>query len=138
ILSIRNEWRVKPTEKNGNKYSRKHTFSCIIKCGFCGCNLTRRRHHSGTEHEKWIWHCRTYSKRGKKYCPECKAIDEKTIEDAFVQSYNLLANDNSDVLDEFMTRLETSIINTDVYKALAKLDKQIKSCKAKNDKLLNF
>lgn len=138
ILSIRNEWRVKPTEKNGNKYSRKHAFSCIIKCGFCGCNLTRRRHHSGTEHEKWIWHCRTYSKRGKKYCPECKAIDEKTIEDAFIQGYNLLASDNSDVLDEFMTRLETSLINTDVSKALAKLDKQIKSCKAKNDKLLNF
>lgn len=138
ILKLRNEWRVKPTEKNGNKYSRKHAFSCIIKCGFCGCNLTRRRHHSGTEHEKWIWHCRTYSKRGKKYCPECKAIDEKTIEDAFIQGYNLLASDNSDVLDEFMTRLETSLINTDVSKALAKLDKQIKSCKAKNDKLLNF
>ncbi len=56
----------------------------------------------------------------------------------FILAKNILANDNSDVLDEFMTRLETSIINTDVYKALAKLDKQIKSCKAKNDKLLNF
>ena len=31
-----------------NKFSRQYTFSCLLKCGFCGSNLSRRTWHSGT------------------------------------------------------------------------------------------
>ena len=137
ILKKRNEGKVKPTDKNCNKYSRKYAFSCMLKCGFCGSNLSRRSHHSGTAHQKWVWHCVTYTKKGKKYCPECKAIDERIIEDAFIKSYNLLAGDNSDVLSEFLARLEESLRSTDTTKQLAKINKQINSYELKLKKLLD-
>ena len=137
ILKHRNEWRVKPTEKNGNKYSRKHAFSCMLKCGFCGHNLSRRSHHSGTPHQKWVWHCVSYTKKGKQYCPECKAVDEAIIEGAFVQSYNLLAGDNSDVLSEFLTRLDGSLYTSGTAKRLAKINKQIQSYELKLQRLLD-
>ncbi|GAE89374.1 site-specific recombinase [Acetivibrio straminisolvens JCM 21531] len=138
ILKRRNEWRVKPTAKNGNKYSRKHAFSCMIKCGFCGHNLSRRSHHSGTTHQKWVWHCVSYTKKGKQYCPECKAVDEAIIEGAFVQGYNLLAGDNSDVLSEFLNRLENSLFTAGSAKRLEKITKQIKSYEARRQKLLDL
>lgn len=138
ILKRRNEWRVKPTAKNGNKYSRKHAFSCMIKCGFCGRNLTRRSLHSGTPHQKWVWQCSSYTKKGKQYCPECKAIDESIIEGAFVQGYNLLAGDNSDVLSEFLNRLENSLFTAGSAKRLEKITKQIKSYEARRQKLLDL
>jgi len=138
IRNKRNEGKTKPTDKNRNKYSRKYAFSCMLRCGFCGSNLSRRRHHSGTPHQKWVWHCVTYHKKGKKYCPECKAIDETIVEDAFVQSYNLLSGDNSEVLSEFLTRLEDNLLTTGTEKQLTKINKQIKNCELKLKKLLDF
>ena len=137
ILKRRNEWRVKPTAKNGNRYSRKHAFSCMIKCGFCGHNLSRRSHHSGTPYQKRVWHCVSYTKKGKQYCPECKAVDEAIIEGAFVQSYNMLAGDNSDVLSEFLNRLNESLITTGTAKRLAKINKQIQNFELKLQRLLD-
>lgn len=138
ILAKRNEGKVRPTDRNCNKYSRKHAFSCMLKCGFCGHNLSRRSHHSGTTHQKWVWHCVSYTKKGKQYCPECKAIDEAIIEGAFVQSYNMLAGDNSDVLSEFLNRLNESLITTGTAKRLAKINKQIQSYEHKLQKLLDI
>ena len=138
IRNKRNEGKTKPTDKNANKYSRKYAFSCMLKCGFCGNNLSRRNHHSGTPHEKRVWHCTTYTKKGKQYCPECKAIDESLIESAFVQSYNLLAGDNSEVLSEFLTRLEDSLHTTGTEKQLIKVNKLIQNNELKLKKLLDF
>jgi len=138
IRNKRNEGKTKPTDKNRNKYSRKYAFSCMLKCGFCGSNLSRRSHHSGTAYQKWVWHCVTYTKKGKQYCPECKSIDETTVEDAFVQSYNLLSGDNSEVLSEFLTRLEDSLLTTGTGKQLTKINKKIKSYELKLEKLLDY
>jgi len=60
-----------------DKYSKKHAFSSMIKCGFCGSTAIRRTWHSGTKHEKNIWMCVKFVKEGKKSCPDCKALDEK-------------------------------------------------------------
>lgn len=76
----------------------------MLECAFCGSNLSRRNWHSGTKHEKVIWQCVTATKKGKKYCPPSKAIEEKIIEDAFIESYKLLCYNNSDVLDELLKK----------------------------------
>lgn len=138
IRNKRNEGKTKPTDKNRNKHSRKYTFSCMLKCGFCNSNLSRRSHHSGTPHQKSVWHCTTYTKKGKKYCPECKAIDETIVEDAFIQSYNLLVGDNGEVLSELLTRLEDSLLTTGTEKQLIKIDKRIKNIELKLKKLLDY
>ena len=37
-----------------DKFSRKYTFSSKILCGFCEGGTSRRRWHSGTDHQKDI------------------------------------------------------------------------------------
>ena len=105
--------RAKPRSLNVDgkreKFSRKYAFSCMIECGFCGGTLTRRSWHSSSQYNKAIWQCVVSTKKGKKFCPESKGVDERTIERAFVESYRLLCQNNKDVLDEFMKRTESTM-----------------------------
>lgn len=137
ILKKRNENRTK-VDAHGRreKYSKKYTFSCMLKCGFCGSNLSRRSLHSGTKHQKFAWQCVVATKKGKKNCPDSKGIDESIIEAAFVQSYQLMCSDNKEVLSEFLTRMEASLQDNSAEKQLNKLNKSISSLETKNEKLL--
>jgi DNA invertase Pin-like site-specific DNA recombinase len=138
ILKKRNENRTK-VDAHGRreKYSKKYTFSCMLKCGYCGSNLSRRNWHSGTEHQKRVWHCVVATKKGKKYCPESKGIEETIIEGAFVQSYNLMCSgDNKEVLSEFLNRMEASLKDSSAEKQLSKVEKRIIELEAKNKILL--
>lgn len=138
ILKRRNENRTKIDEHGRReKYSRKYTFSCMLKCGFCGSNLSRRSLHSGTTHQKWAWHCVVATKKGKKNCPECKSVDEVIIEDAFVKSYQLMCGgENKEVLSEFLNRMEASLKDNSAEKQLTKTEKSIKLLEIKGKTLL--
>lgn len=96
------------------KYSRQFAFSSIVKCGFCRNSLSRRAWNSGTKYGKIIWHCVAHTQKGSRACPFCKGMEEKIIEDAFLESYRLISKNSSDVLDEYLSRLtevQSSCIN---------------------------
>ena len=120
------------------KFTRQYAFSCMLECGFCGSNLSRRRWHSGSNYSKIIWSCVTGTKKGKKFCPDSKGIPEKVIEDAFVESYKLLCGDNREVLDEFIERVETTLSESNIEKSIEKIDKEITAIENKKKKLLDM
>jgi DNA invertase Pin-like site-specific DNA recombinase len=120
------------------KYSRKYAFSSKLECAFCGSNLSRRNWHSGSVHEKVIWQCVTATKKGKKYCPTSKALEEKLLEDAFVESYKLLCHNNSDVLDELIKRMETVLSSDDFQKRLIKVENEIHAIEQKRNRLIDM
>ncbi len=120
------------------KFTRQYAFSCMLECGFCGSNLSRRRWHSGSNYSKVIWSCVTGTKKGKKFCPDSKGIPEKVIEDAFIESYKLLCGDNREVLDEFIERVEATLSESNIEKSIEKIDKEITSIENKKKKLLDM
>ena len=134
--------RAKPRSLNVDgkreKFSRKYAFSCMIECGFCGGTLTRRSWHSSSQYNKAIWQCVASTKKGKKFCPESKGVDERTIERAFVESYRLLCQNNKDVLDEFMKRTEEALSESNAGKRLAKAEKDIHALEVKKNKLVDM
>lgn len=140
ILKRRNQNRVKLSDGNikREKFSRQYAFSCMLECGFCGATLTRRNWHSGTEYSKVIWQCVTATKKGKKFCPDSKAIPEKAIEDAFVESYRILCSDNKEVLEEFLKRMEDNLNSSSVNKKISKIDKEITTLAEKKNKLVDM
>ena len=77
-------------------------------------------------------------KKGKKFCPESKGVDERTIERAFVESYRLLCQNNKDVLDEFMKRTEEALSESNAGKRLAKAEKDIHALEVKKNKLVDM
>lgn len=120
------------------KFSRQFAFSCMLKCGFCGSNLSRRRWHSNSTHQKTIWQCVTGTKKGKKFCPNSKGISEKVIEDAFLESYRLLCGDNKEVLNEFIDRVENTLDESNIQKEISKIESQLKVVDGKKKKLLDL
>ncbi|MEN1969196.1 recombinase family protein [Lentibacillus sp. N15] len=127
--------------KNGGKrekFSRKYTFSCMMDCAFCGGTLTRRSWHSGTKYNKTIWQCVTSTKKGKKFCPDSKGISEAAIEKAFLESYRVMCNNNKDVLDEFLQRMEDVLSSSTVHKELSKIEKEVQLLEARKNKLVDM
>ena len=118
------EERLERVTQREKKYSRKYAFSCMLECGFCGGTLTRRNWHSSSQYSKVIWQCVTATKKGKKFCKHSKGIPETAIEEAFVESYRLLCDDNKDVLEEFLQRMDDTLSSSVVSKQLSKSRKR--------------
>lgn len=138
ILNRRNKNRTTVGSGKREKYSRKYAFSCMLECGFCGGTLTRRNWHSGSQYSKVIWQCVTATKKGKKFCKHSKGIPETAIEEAFVESYRLLCDDNKDVLEEFLHRMDDTLSSSVVSKQLAKAEKEIDALEKKKSKLVDM
>ena len=120
------------------KFSRKYAFSCITKCGFCGGSMARRCWHSGTKHSKPMWQCVTSTKGGRRFCPNSKGIEEEQIEEAFVESYKKFCADYSDVMDEFLQRVEHSLAENSVLKEIDKIKRDTMFLEEKKKKLLDL
>lgn len=120
------------------KFTRQYTFSCMLECGFCGSNLSRRTWHSSSQYSKIIWSCVTGTKKGKRFCPDSKGIPEKVIEDAFIQSYKLMCGDNRDVLDEFIERVEATLSESAIEKSIEKIDREVTTIGHKKKNLLDM
>lgn len=118
------------------KFSRQYAFSCMLECGFCGANLSRRSWHSSSKYQKTIWQCIQSTKRGKKYCPDSKAITERIIENAFVESYRMLCVDDKEVLEEFFQRVERTLGEASLADEIMKLDKNADTIRCKRKRLL--
>lgn len=79
-----------------------------------------------------------HSSKGKKYCVPSKALEEKLLEGAFVESYRLLCSNNADVLEELMRKTEAVLSEHDHQKALNKIMMDIQVNEQKRCKLIDM
>ena len=120
------------------KFSRKYTFSCMLQCGFCQSTLTRRTRNHQTKYKQVVWHCVAATKGGKKKCPQCKAIPESVIEDAFVESFNLITDRHKEVLEEFWERIEETLHSKEVDAAVQRIKNDLAFLEKKSKRLLDM
>ena len=120
------------------KFARKYAFSSMCQCGFCGTNLTRRSHHQDTQHKKPVWKCRTAANKGIENCPHSKAIDEVIIENAFLEMFQLLAENFDDVLEFVLSSLEDTISKDDSTEKQKRVEKEISALEKKRKKLTDM
>ena len=128
---------VETGRRKGN-YSRKYTFSSRIFCGFCGSVFVRRNLYKNTKHETKVWQCMNYVKNGKKFCPETKAIREKVIEDCFIEAYELLCQDNKEVINNFLNRIDGFLRENNTKSILQKLEVKKQGIENKINSLINL
>ncbi|VFB16573.1 Uncharacterised protein [Urinicoccus massiliensis] len=96
----------------------------MLECGFCGEILSRRTWHTSSIYKKINWQCVRLTKKGKKYCPHSKGIQEVAIEKAFVESYRQLCHADSTVIDDFLKIVEEEINDNTLVKDLKKIENQ--------------
>ena len=137
---ILNKRKGSHSRSNGkrDKYSRQYSFSCMLKCGFCGGNLTRRTWNSRTDYKKTIWQCVTATKQGKKECPYCKGVPEALIEEAFVRAYNALCTYDGEFINGFLEHVKAGLQNNDTDRELKNLNKKIARLKERKSSLVDM
>ena len=128
---------IETGRRKGN-YSRKYTFSSRVFCGFCGSVFVRRNLYNNTNHETKVWQCMSYVKNGKKFCPETKAIRENVIENCFVEAYELLCQDNKEVINNFLNRIDGFLRENNTKSMLQKLEIKKQGIKDKINSLINL
>lgn len=129
---------VRETGRRKGNYSKKYPLSSKLYCGFCGTVLTRRNMNSGSKTSKRIWQCMRAVKMGKEYCEESRIIREDIIEQAFVDSYRLLSNNNKSIINKFLNRVEGVISQSSFQNEKNRIEKQIDLQRSKIDKLLEL
>ena len=105
---------------------------------FARGGTSRRRWHSGTDHQKNVWQCVTATKKGKKNCPESKGLEEDIIEKAFVEAFNMLCTGNKEIVEEFLSNVEKSLSSQENTKKIKKLSAEIGKTEIKISKLLDL
>ena len=138
IHKIRIRGRTMGSTEKVDNYSRKYAFSSKLECYFCGSRLTRRSWHGEMEekYKKTIWHCCTYVKKGAQYCPDSKGIEERVIETAFIEAYNLLCGNNQDVVEKFLSRVEKTLDKEKLASKEKKLEEKLSVISNKRQKLV--
>lgn len=138
---IREErYRINNTVVDGTrmKATRKYALSSICECEFCGKYLSRRSHNQDTHNKKPVWKCRTATNVGIAKCPNSKAIDEVIIENAFLEMFNLLADNFDDVLESVLKSVEETICNDESAAKLSRIDKSLSALESKRKKLTDM
>ena len=129
---------IKNKGRKREKLSRQYAFSSMLECGFCGEILSRRTWHTGTIYKKINWQCVKSTKKGKKYCPHSKGIQEVAIENAFIESYNQLCSADSSVIDDFLQIVKEEISDDSLEKDLNKIDNKINRLMSDEAKLIDL
>lgn len=138
LRRAKNRNTVKSKDGKREKFSRKYAFSSLLECAFCGSNLSRRTWHSNSEYNKVIWQCVTGTKKGKKYCPESKGIEEIAIEKAFLESYRQLTSNNKDIVNKFLKLIEATLNDNSLDKSIKKLEREISTIVGKQNSLVDL
>lgn len=124
--------------KGFERYSRKYAFSSMIYCGCCNKIYIRRNWNSGTKNSKRVWQCTTLVKKGKEFCSQSKGIPEEIIEQCFLEAYNLLVNNNKEIIETFISNMENALREIGKDGIIDKIDKEIKKLNYKMNNLVDL
>ena len=134
--------RAKPklmqTTGNRERYTRRFTFSSMLECGYCGHKLSRRTRHQTTTTKKPVWQCMNATKNGIDNCPNCKAVDEVIIENAFLEAFRLLTDNFDDVLQSVLNTIEDILKDDTELKRVKQLEKDISTIESKKSRLTDL
>lgn len=126
------------TKHDSRKYSRKHSFSSMCVCGFCGAHHNRRIWHHGTSHEKPAWMCAKSIKDGKKACPHSKGVHENLLEEAFVTAYNKIQLLKTTEIEAFLSNVEEALDMTTLKDDIDDLSSKIIKLESKSQTLVEM
>ena len=128
----KNRNRVIGVVDNRRTKSRQHAFSCMIECAYCGSHFIRRTWHSSSKNEKRVWSCIKRTNTGRKYCPDSDSIEEKILEKAFVEAYNMMIDTSKEIIESLTNTISKIILEEfddtlveSKQKEIAVIDKKI-------------
>lgn len=138
IRMSRNRQTDKKADGKREKYMKKYALSGMCECGFCGTKLTRRTLHSSSKYQTPVWYCRSAANKGKDTCPNSKSVHESILENAFLETYRLLAGSFDEVIDSVLDTIESIGADNDDRARLKKEQKALDNLEQRRKKLTDL
>lgn len=125
------------TNETREIYHRKYAFTGMAYCAYCGSRLFRRTI-GAARSVKIVWHCTNHIRNGSSSCPDSRQTEEKVIEDAFVEAFNMLAKSKAGDIDEFLKDVGEGLNGKDYAKELNDIQQKIKKLEKKKENLFDM
>lgn len=129
---------ARATGRRIGNVGRKYTMSSRMKCGYCGDTLVRRSLYSNKHKTNPAWLCVKSAKYGKEHCPNCRMIREDVIEKSFMDTYQLLCENNGLAIEEFLNNIKNCIRDNTTKDKIEKLKKQEEDMENKISRLVDL
>lgn len=107
-------------EKLGAHYSSSDVFSSKLICEDCGGFYGKKKWHSNTKYERFIYQCNSKFHKGKDKC-KTPHLKEEDIKQKFIKSYNILMKDKDRIIQDAKAVIKILSDTKDIDSEIIKL-----------------
>ena len=107
--------------KLGAHYSSSDVFASKLICEDCGSFYGKKKWHTNTKYERFVYQCNSKFHKGKDKC-RTPHLKEEDIKQKFIQSYNILMEDKDRIIQDVKAVIKLLTDTTNIDYELTRLD----------------
>ena len=115
---------MKRRDNLGAKYSATDIFSSKLVCSDCGGFYGKKKWHSNTAYERFVYQCNSKFQKGKCRC-QTPHLTEAEIKEKFIEAYNLTMEDKERITNDLKEVINLLTDTTELEKAIVQRDKSV-------------
>jgi hypothetical protein len=115
---------MKRRDKLGAHYSSSDVFSSKLICEDCGGFYGKKKWHTNTKYERFVYQCNSKFHKGKDKC-KTPHFNEDDIKLKFVQAYNVMAKDKKRVVKDTMDVIKLLTDTTKIDSEITKIEDEM-------------
>lgn len=108
----------------GPRYSANDLFSSKLICEDCGGFYGRKKWHSGSNYEKFVYQCNNKFHKGKDKCLT-PHLNQEDVKERFIKAYNLTMKDKRRIIDDAKEIIELLTDTSKIDEEIVKINDEI-------------
>lgn len=115
---------MKRRDNLGAKYSATDIFSSKLVCSDCGGFYGKKKWHSNTAYERFVYQCNSKFQKGKCRC-QTPHLTEAEIKEKFIEAYNLTMEDKERITNDLKEVINLLTDTTELEKGIDRINAEL-------------
>ena len=115
---------MKRRDNLGAKYSATDIFSSKLVCSDCGGFYGKKKWHSNTAYERFVYQCNSKFQKGKCRC-QTPHLTEAEIKEKFIEAYNLTMEDKERITNDLKEVINLLTDTTELEKGIEQINAEL-------------
>jgi len=111
-------------DRLGAKYSAADIFSSKLVCSDCGGFYGKKKWHSNTAYERFVYQCNSKFQKGKCRC-QTPHLTEDEIKEKFIEAYNLTMEDKERITNDLKEVINLLTDTTELEKGIEQINAEL-------------
>ncbi len=111
-------------DRLGAKYSATDIFSSKLVCSDCGGFYGKKKWHSNTSYERFVYQCNNKFDKNKDVC-QTPHLREDEIKEKFIEAYNLTMKDKNRIKKDLKEVINLLTDTTEIEKEINKINEEL-------------